>query len=895
MRHLAVLLLLIVTAPMAIAATERKVYSVGPAPSWAVQVPLKDRQSPPMDQVSQGLYYLLVDLQTRVDADTHSHYRHLAKKALNERGVESISQIEIETDPSYQTLTLHAINLYRGGKAQSRLANSTIHVLRRERDSEHQIYDGRVAVNVVLNDVRVGDIVEYTYSVEGANPVFGNRQYGQFDLQWAVPMQTTFHRLLAPSGRAIALHKRNTKLEPTVTEANGYRDYRWQQSDLPALTVSQDSPAWFDPYPVVYWDEFPDWAAVANWAVPLYRVPEVLSAPLRGEVERIKASGSGARERLMAALRFVQGEIRYLGVEIGAGSHAPTSPNVVMERRFGDCKDKTLLTVALLQSLGIDAQPALVNSNFRQGIKTLPPTPGAFNHVIVRARLDGRTYWLDPTRARQDADLAHIVQADFSYALVVDPATTELVSMKSAEDSASRKSVNSILDVPKAADKPANFTVTTVLVGAEAESTRATLSTATREELQKKYLNYYASYYPKIAVAAEMKVADEPLINRLTITERYVIADFWERTEKSERREGTVFIPEVGTYLQKPAVASRTSPLAISHPVNFTQTTEINLTGKWDLKPEHIVVDDTAFHYERDVTFKPAKLTISDRYQSHADNVALTDIAAYSANVNRARAGLDYSLNWNGEAEKPAADTVETGSFNWVIAFIGLLVTVIWVVCALKVHRYDPPARTEAIDPSLAGIGGWLILPMLSICLRPLRLLKEFAEMLPSYSSESWASLTVPGGTAYHAAWAPLLLFELTANLAMIVFSVLLVVMFFEKRRLVPLLFLVVTGGSVLINYADLMLLKLIPSAADTASTRDWAELVGAAIGFMLWGSYFLMSKRVKATFVRTRKKSGASLPAEPTVPAEPAATTEQAAPAQPAEQAPPDITRTPS
>ena len=45
-----------------------------------------------------------------------------------------------------------------------------------------------------------------------------------------------------------------------------------------------------------------------------------------------------------------------------------------MERRFGDCKDKTLLLLSLLDALGIEAYPALVNTDVQRGIRQQAPS-----------------------------------------------------------------------------------------------------------------------------------------------------------------------------------------------------------------------------------------------------------------------------------------------------------------------------------------------------------------------------------------------------------------------------------------------------------------------------------------------------------------------------------------
>ncbi|MBK6386688.1 MAG: hypothetical protein IPF71_07660 [Rhodoferax sp.] len=81
------------------------------------------------------------------------------------------------------------------------------------------------------------------------------------------------------------------------------------------------------------------------------------------------------------------------------------------------------MTLTLLNALGIEARAALVNTKTRRGVLDQRASPGVFNHVLVRARLDGAEYWIDPTRAPQVGGLQAISQARFGAALVVDAAT----------------------------------------------------------------------------------------------------------------------------------------------------------------------------------------------------------------------------------------------------------------------------------------------------------------------------------------------------------------------------------------------------------------------------------------------------------------------------------------
>jgi hypothetical protein len=314
----------------------------------------------------------------------------LSLQAVDTSGVEKAANVSIHFDPSYQTLTLHAINLIRAGQLQKKLGSTSIKVLQQKKELEALIYDGQKSVNALLNDVRVGDIVEYSYSVDGMNPVFQNMVSGGSDMLWRVAVERVFLRLMVPSARHIAVKARNTSLQAQVLERDGYRDVRWNVLQQPELLIDPEAPDWFNPYAMLEWSEFPDWAAVAQWALPLYRTSAQLGEPLQREVDAIAAADRDPARRIAAVLRLVQRDIRYLGIEVGLGSHAPAAPATIFQRRFGDCKDKALLMIAMLRVLGLETNAALVHTSARQETAKALPSPGAFNHVLVQVRLAGK-------------------------------------------------------------------------------------------------------------------------------------------------------------------------------------------------------------------------------------------------------------------------------------------------------------------------------------------------------------------------------------------------------------------------------------------------------------------------------------------------------------------------
>ena len=136
-----------------------------------------------------------------------------------------------------------------------------------------------------------------------------------------------------------------------------------------ALDVEDELPSWYEPWDDIQVTEFASWNEVAQWADEMFQIDQHSLDAVRLEVARIKAEHKTREEQITATLRFVQDDIRYLGIEMGPNSHQPHQPWETLESRWGDCKDKTLLLVAMLRELGVDAHPALVGALTEQANK----------------------------------------------------------------------------------------------------------------------------------------------------------------------------------------------------------------------------------------------------------------------------------------------------------------------------------------------------------------------------------------------------------------------------------------------------------------------------------------------------------------------------------------------
>lgn len=852
-RSCAVLALLcLLLSTRATLASER--VTLAPEPDWvAPHAPVLEA-AVEAERSNGGTRWLLVDHQTRIGEDERSDYRHLVGEALNDDGVDNLANLSFEVDPSYQRFALHRLQVLRGGKVISQDGRAEVQVLQRETELEARILDGRQTINVLLHDVRVGDVVEYAYSLSGAHPAFHGIEFDSHSLQWSEPLAQLRVRLLAPLSRPLQPRSIGSTLEPVVVERNGWREWRWAQDGIPSLLREDDTPAWFDPWPSIAWSEFADWNAVARWAAPLY-TPAPEAGQLAEVVAELRAAADTPEQRLLAALRWVQGEVRYLGIEVGAGAFVPRQPELVLQRRFGDCKDKTLLLLSLLAALDIEADAALVHSDRLVDGEALPPTPARFNHVIVRARLGERDYWLDPTSARQTAGLDALVQPDLGLALVVDPATRDLTAMPAAQPE--RRDITVSIDAREGMQAPATMQIRTVFHGPGAERVRAQFASDGAAAMQEAYLDYYGSYYDALESAADLTVTDHAPDNRFEVIEQYTIGEFWAREDgDSGPWLAYVQVPDMLDALQVPAVEGRSMPLAIEHPLHVNVRTEVRLHEPWPFEAYTVDIDDPHFRFDQRLEGDENHFIFIDEYRSLADHVPAEAAAAYAERMQQARDEVGYQFSYDPAATGlgDALDAVTRASgINWLLVLFAALLLTLGGGFAVIVNLWDPPPRPGTRQPPLSGLGGWLILPGLDLLLAPLAGMLMLYTLLPELGSERWAVLTDPGSEAFHIGWAPLLLWELSLLCATFVVDVLVLLQFFARRSSVPALYTLRLLFYVVSMAASWAVIAAAAVPGREAGIAEPVALGIAVLSLLIWGSYFHRSERVKATFVRRR------------------------------------------
>jgi len=802
-----------------------------------------------IDADNGGISYLLIDQQEQVEP--RAFYYHEARQITSQNGVQNGTAISTSFDPSFQKLTFHFIRLVRNGVTTERLDRAQIKLLQREEDMESFLFDGAFTAHCQLEDVRIGDVIEFAYTTEGANPAKKGRFSTTLATDWYSPVRRAVTRLVFPARRKIDIKPINRTIKPTIKTEQGVTEWLLDEADVSARKPNSDVPAGYDPCGWVQISEWASWEQVVEWALPMYQTDASVSPDLKVEIENLKRI-SDPEQRILAALRFVQDEVRYLGIENGVGSYQPTPPSEVLRRRFGDCKDKAYLLSTLLRRAGIEAFPALVSNSYRSGVAKRLPSPGAFDHAIVQVIHGDKSHWLDATRTDQRGALSQIYVGDFGYALVLRPGNETLTAFAPPRDSLPRKRVTENFRI-SAPGGSSELDVITECHGLSAERIRSAFQESGREKIEKQYLEYYARRFPHIRVRQPLTHQEMPDESGYRIKESYSIADAWTLNAEEKKYEIAFYPDEVNEAMGSPGSAQRDDPLALNYPVNITQ--EINaemFEPDWPIKTKNQSVSTAYYRFSDEARVNGRRLQFTYKYEALTDHVSTKDLPAYNAALSKLKDTLGYTLSYRSPAQLSEMNRW-FGEINWLIAALLVCVVILTMfICAWLLYKSTLPAPlppAALTSPPLEGMGGWLILVAIHHILRPIGFITTLVTLLPTVLNlKVWRPLTEPGHAEFDPFWGPTLLFELFYNSICLIFCGFLLILFFRKRaawrKWYPIFLVVFVIGVSL----DTFLAQQI-SVADVSFAGNLKELIQVVVAASIWIPYCFVSKRVKATF----------------------------------------------
>ena len=619
-------------------AGEKPIYA--PVPEWVKPGPVIDataiKDSDPI--------VLSMDTQQRLKDGEVWGYVETATRAASAQVLDTIGTIKLAWQPQKGDLIIHKVEIVRGTEHIDLIGGrDPFSVLRREEGLEQRMLNGMLTATMPVEGLRVGDILHVAVSITQKDGALGGHVQ-TINGVLADPFRIQFARvrMLWPQGDTMAWKTNAVGATPKVSDVGG-----WHQVEIAMPLAKQpempgDSPLRYRAPRLIEATNFTSWSDVAKVMAPLYRTEGAIApgSPLAAEVARIAAAETDPLKRAELALELVQGKVRYLFRGMDSGNYTPQAPAQTWSARYGDCKAKTLLLLALLHALDITAEPVLASSQLGDMVPDHLPLPGAFDHVLVRATIGTETLWLDGTSS--GARFVDIHDAPpFGWVLPVRAEGAALLKIDYRPAARPDIRVDLALDERAGVGLPAPFKIAAVYRGPLAQAIHAAAQQASKEDLDTFATQQLSGYYGTGKIVTRTLSYDENS-GEVSLAATGIAYPDWDREEERYRSTLDKSVSGITFEPDRARPAWRDIPVLAGSDGNLLLRTTITLPASgFTLDGDQTMSDTLAgVRIDRTSRLDGDTLTIEDRLRGTRAEIAVADIAAARAKLTQAKSRL---------------------------------------------------------------------------------------------------------------------------------------------------------------------------------------------------------------------------------------------------------------
>lgn len=603
----------------------------GPVPAWVLLQPLVIKAKA---ADAAAVEILLWDTQYRLDPGGITTVVHYAVRLNNPQALAG-GNLTVMWDPAFDDASVNSVRIIRGSEAIDPLANGQkFTILRREQGLEQQTLDGRLTATLQTEGLQVGDIIEVTETIVHLDPTL--KGHVEANMASAYPGRAEQARMRVVVPESVAIRQRTIGgLAPAVaTRAGRDRVYQWDLAPLQPEKPAEYAPDRFQTGTGFEMTDYRSWGDLSATLFALFEKAATIgpSSPLQAEIASIKAASSDPKVRAALALALVESKTRYVNLALGVGGLVPADADLTWQRRFGDCKAKSVLLSGILRELGIEAVPVLVNTQLGDGLDQRLPKISEFDHVIVRATIGGRDYWLDGTRMG-DVTIDTLKAPNYRWGLPVAP-NASLVPIIQSPLTEPRSEKIIVTDASNGLTGPVPTTVDLMMRGDDAileNITLASIDSARRDEFPKQQIENLLDRF----VVSKISTSYDPLTQTFRIhgegvqTLNITNGVYWTETPslgyKADFRRTSPRDPE--------------APVALGFPM-YTRTVQTlilpnALATNYPLRPSDIATTVAGVEYKRTVTRKGAAVTIDTSSRTLVPEIGIAEARAAEAELRK--------------------------------------------------------------------------------------------------------------------------------------------------------------------------------------------------------------------------------------------------------------------
>ncbi len=312
----------------------------------------------------------------------------------NDRGARDYSTRSIQYSDATQRLIVIGARIFKTDGRVIRAEDQGENVVA---DTSTSMYYDTRSRTLRFPGLQRGDVMELEYRLvprSSVNP-YGNYYGTLMAFQTGLPQRLRRYVLIAPNDRPLNVVEQRMPVRATISHTTTETTYRWDATRIQPLMTEPRGPTLTEVAPYVSASTFANWEQFGRWYAAMVAPQFTLNSELHAAVDQLTSGSLTELEKIHAIHEFVLRNTNYIAMEFGVHSYKPYPVTQVYARRFGDCKDKASLTIALLRAAGIEADMGLVRTRKLGDISDRAITIAVFNHAV--AYVPKYDLWLDGT------------------------------------------------------------------------------------------------------------------------------------------------------------------------------------------------------------------------------------------------------------------------------------------------------------------------------------------------------------------------------------------------------------------------------------------------------------------------------------------------------------------
>ncbi|MBN1407623.1 MAG: DUF3857 domain-containing protein [Calditrichaceae bacterium] len=140
----------------------------------------------------------------------------------------------------------------------------------------------------------------------------------------------------------------------------------------------------------------PSWTEFGNWYLQLINQRLQATPEICDLAEMLTKNLHSDKAKMDTIFQYIQKNIRYEQEYLEYGGIIPNPPAMILSRKYGDCKDYSLIMYLMAECVGLNTDLTLCYRG--RGIQFYDDLPvSQFNHMILHLNYDGTDYWYDGT------------------------------------------------------------------------------------------------------------------------------------------------------------------------------------------------------------------------------------------------------------------------------------------------------------------------------------------------------------------------------------------------------------------------------------------------------------------------------------------------------------------